>query len=191
MSMRRGCLHLVCVTAVAALLAACAGRDIESDMGMPNAPDWVNEGTRALAADDGRLFHGVGSAPPMDDRSLQRATADTRARADLAAVLGTYMDTVVADYASTAGSEDFDAREQSVRREIEAVTRVNLSGARIIARWKDSESGTIYSLAELDLDHVQQTVSAVETMNPGLRQHIRERGANIFDRISEQGAASR
>jgi hypothetical protein len=183
-------LKLAVIAVVAAALAACAGRDIESDMGMPDAPDWVNEGTRAVADDDGRLFHGVGSAPPMDNRSLQRATADTRARSDLAAVLGTFMDRVVQDYSATAGDSEGAAREQSVRREIEATTRVNVSGARIIARWRDPDSGRIYSLAEIDLDHVEQTMTAVETMSPGLREHICKRGANVFDRISDKEAAT-
>lgn len=175
--------------AASAALVACAGRDITSDMGMPDAPVWVNEGTRALSSPEERLFHGVGSAPPMDDSSLQRATADTRARADLAAVLGTYMDAVVSDYSSTSASAGSAAGDQAVRREIEAVTRINLAGSRIIARWKDPDSGTVYSLAELNMDHIQSTVTAVEDMDAGLRGHIRERGANIFDRISEQGEA--
>lgn len=190
MATGRASLRIGLLIVLSVVLAACAGRDVESDLGMTDAPDWVNEGTRALADDDGRVFHGVGSAPTMDDPSLQRSTADTRARADLAAVLGTYMDAVIDDYSGSAGSAGFDAQEQTVRREIEAVTRVNLSGSRIIARWKDEESGTIYSLAELDMDHVQNAVTTVDDMHSGLREHMREEGGNIFDRVSEREGGS-
>lgn len=169
----------------AAVLVGCSGRAIDSDVGMDHAPDWVNEGTRALADGD-RVFHGVGVAPAMDDASLQRSTADTRARADLAAILGTYVDTVIEDYTATAGEEALAGDEQRIRRQIESVTRINLSGARIIARWRDPESGRLYSLAELDMAHVQNAVTAVDDMDTGVRRHLRERGDNIFDRISEE-----
>ena len=68
---------------LALLLSACSDKSfIESDMGLSDAPDWVNEGTQAVSDDDGRLIHGVGMAPAMGDVSLQKATADNRARAD-------------------------------------------------------------------------------------------------------------
>ncbi|MCZ6579496.1 MAG: hypothetical protein O6927_09175, partial [Gammaproteobacteria bacterium] len=70
---------------LALVLGACSSKTvIESDMGLSGAPDWVNEGTQAVKDDDGRLIHGVGMAPAMGDVSLQKATADNRARAEIA-----------------------------------------------------------------------------------------------------------
>ena len=87
-------------------LGACSGKTIiESDMGLSDAPDWVNEGTQAVDNDDGRLIHGLGMAPPMGDISLQKATADNRARAEIARVLSTYVDTVIKDYTASTGGE--------------------------------------------------------------------------------------
>ncbi|MCC6302516.1 MAG: hypothetical protein IT489_06925 [Gammaproteobacteria bacterium] len=177
------------VLAAAGLLAACAGSGptrVESDLGIAGAPDWVNEGTAILKTRDGRLFHGVGSAPPMGDRSLQTSTADDRARAELARVLSSYMDVASHDYTAASGSGDQALPAASVSRQIEAISRVNLAGSRIIGRWSDEKSGVIYALAELDMEQVKDTLQRVEDMNAGLRDHLRERGDNIFDGMARE-----
>ncbi len=40
-------------------------------------------------------------------------------------------------------------------QQIQALTKVNLSGAKIIAHWKDPRSKAVYSLAELDLKQIR------------------------------------
>lgn len=169
----------------AALVAGCASQPaIESDMGMDNAPDWVNQGTAMLAEDDARIFHGVDSAPPMDSVSLQRSTADDRARAALARSLSSYMEVVADDYQANAGSDDAELSEAQVSRQIRNVTEINLTGARIIARWRDEETGHIHSLARIRLDNVTGTLESVDEMNTGLREHWYSRGESIFDRMA-------
>ncbi len=177
----------VCLVAGAVLaLGACGGKPvIKSDLGMEDAPEWVNKGTAYLDDDQGRVFHGVGSAPTMGDQSLQISTADDRARAALARVLTTYMDVVSRDYRSASGSGQDAAADQSVTRQIKALTKVNLTGAKIAGRWKDKHTGTIYAIAELDMRHVKQTVGNVSDMDAGLRQYIQEHGDNIFDRVKQ------
>ncbi|MBK8163523.1 MAG: hypothetical protein IPK65_10395 [Gammaproteobacteria bacterium] len=173
----------------AALLAGCAGTgptQVESDLGIKGAPDWVNEGTAILKTRDGRLFHGVGSAPPMGDRSLQTSAADDRARAELARVLSSYMDVASHDYTAASGSGDQALLAASISRQIENITRVNLAGSRIIGRWRDEKTGVIYALAELDIGQVKDTLGRVEDMNAGLRDHIQERGDNIFDGMAKE-----
>lgn len=179
--------RLLAGLASALLVAGCAGKTIvESDLGIEGAPDWVNEGTNVLDDDGGRLFHGVGSAPAMGDASLQTATADDRARAEVARMLTSYIDLVSADYSAAAGSGEDALTEQAVTRELTSVTRVNLVSARIIGRWRDPESDTIYSLAELDLERVKQTVAGAEAMSAGLREHVRDRADNVFERFARE-----
>lgn len=173
--------------AVAVLLAGCAGRTtVESDLHIKGAPDWVNEGTNMLRTRDGRLFHGVGSAPPMGDRSLQTATADNRARAELARALSSYMDVVSQDFTAATGSGEAAVTEASVSRQIENMTRVNLTGSRIIGRWRDERTDIIYALAELDMEEVQSNLQRVRDMNQELRGYIAREGTNIFDRMAEE-----
>ena len=174
------------VALIAAALTACATKtEVESDLGLSGAPDWVNEGTNTLNNRDGRLFHGVGQAPPMGDEALQIATADGRARAEVARIFSSYMDVVGQDYLSATGAgKDADA-QQSVSQQIRNLTKVNLAGARIIAHWRDDKTQTIYSLAELDLKHVKQTAGAAEDMNEDLRRYVSTQGDNIFDRMEQ------
>ncbi len=170
------------------LLGACAGKTrVESDLHVKGAPDWVNEGTSVLKDRKGRLFHGVGSAPPMGDRSLQLETADNRARAELARALASYLEVVSSDYAAASGSGEEAGLARSVSRQIDTLTRINLTGSRIIGRWRDKTSDVIYSLAELDMKQVKETLRRIEDMDPGFRAYIERQGGNIFDSMAEGG----
>src|SRR6266850_2216897 len=113
------------------VLAACGGGKtiVESDLGIKGAPDWVNKGTATLNDKDGRLFHGVGSSPALGDEALQRSTADDRARAEVARMLSTYLDVVSSDYSASAGAGGNANADQSVSRQIKAVTKQNLAGS--------------------------------------------------------------
>lgn len=182
---RQPCKALVSATLLL-VLAACGGGKtvVESDLGIKGAPDWVNKGTSVLNDRDGRLFHGVGSSPAMGDESLQRSTADDRARAEVARMLSTYMDVVSNDYVAAAGSSANAGSEQAVSRQIKAVTKQNLSGSKIIGRWKDGRTNTVYSISELDLKHIKTTVQGANDLNEDLRRYIDRNAENLFDKLS-------
>jgi len=170
-----------------AMLAACAGQTrLESDLAIKGAPDWVNKGTSYVNDKDGRLFHGVGSASPMGDVTLQRATADDRARAELARIFSSYLDVASNDYQSAARSGDSKVSEEAVSRQIRNLSQVNLAGARVIARWQDRRTGIVYSIAELDMKQVKGTVSAAHDMNTDMRRYLESNADNIFDRVSQE-----
>jgi hypothetical protein len=154
-------------------------------MGLKGVPDWVNEGTATLKTKDGRLFHGVGSAKPMSDLSFQTSVADNRARAEIARILTSYMEVVSRDYVASQSAREQGYTQANASREINNVTKVNLSGARIIGHWRDKKSGIVYSIAELDMDQVKQTLDQVSAMNEGLKGYFQTEGDNIFDRIVE------
>ena len=163
------------------LLAACSGKTmVKSDLDIKDAPDWVNKGTATLNDHGGRLIHGVGMAPSMGDQSLQISTADDRARAEVARVLSTYMDVASSDYAAASNNTD---NEQAITRQIKSATKVVLSGARIIAHWRDKATGNIYALAELDMKQVKDTLKTVEGLNEDMRLYLEQHGDNIFDRM--------
>lgn len=182
MKQGRWLMRLLVVMGVLAL-AACGGRTVvESDLGIKGAPDWVNEGTGVLKDKDGRLFHGVGSAPSMGDLSLQISTADERARAEVARVLSSYLDVVSNDYLAAHGGAAAGEAEQAVSRQIKNLTKVNLAGAKIIGHWRDKKTGAIWSIAELDMKHVKATLQSVQDMNEGGRRYFAEHADNIFDK---------
>lgn len=170
---------LVMMLGATVLLAACSGKTlVKSDLDIKDAPDWVNKGTAPLEDRGGRLIHGVGMAPAMGDQSLQISTADDRARAEVARVLSTYMDVASSDFASATNNAD---NEQAIARQIKSTTKVVLSGARIIAHWRDKPTGNIYALAELDMKQVQDTLKTVEGLNEDMRIYLEQHGDNIFD----------
>jgi hypothetical protein len=167
---------------LALALSACSSKTtIESDMGLDNAPDWVNEGTQAVSDDDGRLIHGVGMAPTMGDVSLQKATADNRARAEIARVLSTFVDAVINDYtASTGGAADLN-----VEREIRSTTQLTLSGARILGHWKDENTSDVYSFAELDMEAVNKSLETATSLSAAFKDHYKENADADFERFME------
>ena len=171
---------------LALALAACGGSKtiVESDLGIKGAPDWVNKGTQAVNDKDGRLFHGVGSSPSLGDEALQRSTADDRARAEVARMLSTYIDAVSSDYTAASGTGANANADQSVSRQIKAVTRQNLAGSKIIGRWKDSRTNMIYSIAELDLKQVKTTLEGAGGMNDDLKRYVGRNAENVFDKVS-------
>jgi hypothetical protein len=176
-------LNTLSVLLLALLLGACSSKTvIESDMGLDHAPDWVNEGTQAVDNDDGRLIHGVGMAPPMGDTSLQKATADNRARAEIARVLSTYVDTVIRDYTASTGSE----ADLNVEREIRSTTQLVLSGARMLGHWKDEDTGDVYAFAELDMDAVDRSLETATALSDAFKGHYKENGDANFDRFMDE-----
>ncbi len=184
MIMRTSKLFIILATTLA-LIAGCSGKTrVESDLRIKGAPDWVNEGTQMLNDKGGRLFHGVGSAPNMGDESLQMSTADDRARAEIAKVLNSFLKTASSDYSAMALSGGESVNEQSVSRQIENLTQINLTGAKIIGRWRDKRTGNIWSVAELDMKHMKETLEKAEQMSPGLRDFLVGEGDTVFDRIT-------
>ena len=168
------------------LLAGCSGKNmVESDLGIKGAPDWVNEGTQVLNDKDGRYFHGVGQAPSMADDSLQITTADSRARAEVARMISTFIDVAHHDYSAASGSGGEVVSEQAISQQIESLSQTNISGSKIIGHWRDKKTGNVYSIAELDLKQVQDVVEASHKMNKGFSRFLETQGDNIFDRQVE------
>jgi len=169
------------------LIFGCSSKTVvESDLGISGAPDWVNEGTQYLNNNEGKLFHGVGQAPMVGDASLQKSTADNRARAELARILSSMLNVASQDYTAASGSGKDAVSQQSVSREIKNLSQLNLAGAKIIGRWKDDKNGTIYSIAELDMKYVKQTLETAKNMNKDLQQYLTSNANNIFDKVSSK-----
>lgn len=180
---RTSALKVAALLVLGLSLTACGGRtNVESDLGISGAPDWVNEGTQAVSDKDGRLIQGVGMAAPMGDMSLQKSTADNRARAEIARILSTYIDATIEDFSASSGGE-LDA---SVERTIRGQTQQALSGARILGHWKDKKTGTIYSFAELDMKEVDKTLGAAGELAEGFKDYYSQQAASGFSRFVEE-----
>ena len=151
-------LRVLAVAAIFTGLVGCSNNSdqtqIESSLNLNNAPDWVNIGTQTVENDDGRLLHGVGMATVLADESLQKSVADNRALAEVARTLSNTVSTLQNELL-TSNEEQVNAQ---IKREINAKSQTALNGAKIIGRWKDPDSGTVYSFAELDLSDLEAAI---------------------------------
>lgn len=161
-------------------LAGCSSqRTLESDLGLSDAPDWVNVGAQAVDNEEGRLLQGVGMAAPMNDPSLQRSTADNRARTEIARVLSTYVDSTIKDYSAFTGTQSNAHVEQA----LQSSTRTALSGARIIARWLDPDSGNLYAFAELDMQQLETLLATSSALSAELQKYIADNADKEFQQL--------
>lgn len=177
---------LMTVVVFSVLSLGCTSRTVvESNLGIKGAPDWVNEGHQALNNGKKRFFRGIGSAPVMNDLSLQKNTADNRARAELAQVFNAFVNVLSNDYSAVVSDTDTVMNEQAMSRTIKNMTEINLVGVEIIGRWKDKKTGTLYSLAELDLEKITSLTSSVDNMNPEFKQFVQQNSTNIFDAMQQ------
>jgi hypothetical protein len=176
----------VCSIALLLILAACSSTNkIESNLGLEDVPNWVNKGTQTLNNQDGRLFHGVGQASAMGDMALQKSVADDRARAEVARIFSSFLDIVSNDYVTSEKVAHANVNTESVSRQIKNLSKVNLSGSRIIGSYRDTKNNIIYSIAELDIKRVKETLESVNDMNEDLRRYINAHADNVFDTITK------
>ena len=156
-------------------LGACGGKTtVKSDLHIKGAPNWVNKGTQVLKDKDGRLFHGVGMAEDLGNMSLQQTTADNRARAEIARILSSYMDVVENDYVTASRADN------------QNVSETNLAGVKIIGRWRHKKTNTIYSLAELDMKYIKQTMNTYRDMNADFRNYFDRNADKAFDKMEQK-----
>ena len=161
--MKIAALKMTVAAGLMALLSACSSQtNIESNLDISGAPDWVNIGTQTVDDDSGRLLHGVGMSNGIADQSLQKSVADNRARAEVARILAISVDAMQADYTAAANGEI----SANVEREIKAKTKLALNGVKIIGRWKNPDNGDIYAFAELDLSDLDAAIKRATALTP-------------------------
>jgi hypothetical protein len=93
---------------------------------------------------------------------------------------------VSSDYTAASGTGGNASADQSVSRQIKAVTKMNLAGSKILGHWKDAKTNTVWSIAELDLKQVKTTLESANGMNEDLRRYIGRNAENIFDKVSKE-----
>lgn len=165
------------------LLAACSSTTkIESDLNIKGAPDWVNEGTQAVDNQKGRFVYGVAFAPPLNDESLQTSTADNRARAEVARVISVYIDSTVSDYSASSGND----ASMSVEQTISGVTRTVLNGSRVKGRWRDENTGNIWSFVEMDMKALDDAIATSGKLSQGFKGYYSKNSAANFDRFVKE-----
>ena len=181
---RQSILAALCVSL---LLVACSGNSVISQsVDSDGVPVWVNDGSNIIKSKDNRLFHGVGSAPMLGDFSLQTATANKRARDEIARIVASYMEIVSREYIATGQASHAGFDEQTVAQQIDSLSNMDLSEVEIVGHWSDEESQAIYAIARLDMEEVKKAIDEIVAMNKGLKAYISLEGNSIFDRMAKK-----
>ena len=171
----------ICVSVLPVmLLMACSGSPkIESDLGIKGAPDWVNEGTQAVDNKNGRFIYGVASAPPLNDDALQTSTADQRARAEVARVVATYVDATLSDYSESTGED----ASMSIEQTINSITQTVLNGSSVKGRWRDDNSGNIWSFVEMDMKALDDAIATSAKLSQNFKGYYSGNSGANFERF--------
>lgn len=174
-----------------AALAACGGSkpEMSNQVLHANGPDWVNKGSGAFGGDKGKVFYGVGIASGIRNAAMRRSTSDSRARAEIAKILDTYVAVLNKDYmaSTTAGDMSASSEEQHVQQALKTYSQMELSGVTIIDHWVDND-GTEYALAQLDMDQFKTNLDKMKELNAQVRDQVRANADKAFDELSGEEA---
>jgi len=165
-------------------IVACGGEKKEKNE--PNElkgidyPEWVTKGSGAFGGEHGRVFYGVGSASGIKNHSLARTTADNRARAEIAKIFEVYSASLMKDYmaSTTAGDMTASSEEQHVEQAIKTFSAVTLSGVQIVDHWFHPD-GTVYALAQLDLEGLTNNLDKAKELNEQVRDYVRKNAERV------------
>ena len=173
----------LCALSLASLLVACGGasRDFER----AEQPEWINRQAGPVMEDGRRIFYAVGMVAGIRNTALARSTAENRARAEMQKFFDTYSATLMKDYqaSTTAGDMEASSEEQHVEQAVKTFSAGSLSGVAIVDRWRDRDTNTVYALARLDLEAVEDLVTKMKQLNPRIRDYVRQNAARVHDEL--------
>jgi hypothetical protein len=138
-------------------------------------PDWVMKGSGAFGGEAGRVFYGVGSVSGIKNHALARTTADNRGRAEVGKTFEVYTASLMKDYmaSTTAGDMSASSEEQHVEQAIKTFSATTLSGVVIVDHWYHPD-GTVYSLAQLDLNAFKDSLDQMKELSGKVRDYVRK-----------------
>jgi hypothetical protein len=159
-------------------IAACGGSKTSGDA-PPNTniayPAWVTKGSGAFGGEGGKAFYGVGLVSGIKNQALAVQSADNRARAEVAKTMETYSASLSKDYmaSTTAGDMTASSEEQHVENAIKTFSAVTLSGVQIVDHWFHPD-GTVYALAQLDLNTFKDNIDKAKELNAQVRDYVKK-----------------
>ena len=179
----------VAMTLAAAACGGAAKPEMSNQVLHANGPDWVNRGSGAFGGDKGKLFYGVGIASGIRNAAMRRSTSDSRARAEIAKILDTYVSVLNKDYqaSTTAGDMSASSEEQHVEQALKTYSQMEMSGVLIMDHWVDTD-GTEFSLAQLDMEAFKNNLDKMKELNAKVRDAVRVNADKAFDELSAEEA---
>jgi hypothetical protein len=175
------------LTFVAAVLAlsACGGASHEAkdsnQMQHTPGPEWVTRGSGAFTSEKGRVFYGVGIASGIRNAAMRRATADARARTEIATQLDAYIARL--NRMGTASGSGSSASGDDLKTYL-------TSRETIVDHWVDND-GSEWALAQLELDKAKSELDRAPDVGAQVKQAVRTNGDKAFDELNAEDGRKR
>ncbi len=154
----------------------------------PKRPDWIMKGSGAFKKDQ-KIFYGVGIAEGIQSEALRRATSDNRAIAEISKQLSVVSTSLMRDYMANTSvpAEQKSNEEQYIENTVKTFASNVSSGIKVVDRYQD-KSGTLYSLASLNLEDLKTLADETKGLNAQVREHIKANAEKAFDKLAEEEA---
>jgi len=153
-------------------------------------PDWVTKGAAAFSPKEKKLY-GVGVSELSPNEAMTRVRCDTRARADLARALDSYVASLITDFMEEHKdyfNKDAEGSDEFTQIVIKSTTEATLIGSKVIDRYIDEKRKVMYCLVELEIDNVLQ--EAFNKMKEAARQKhraiVKERSEEMLQKLDEE-----
>lgn len=144
-------------------VAGCA----VSKVGPDQTTLWHQRVTGAYDTGNGKVFFGIGRAAPLQNRSLQRVSADNQARLEMARLLARYSKALAQKASPADGGTP--ARSEALAPALKALVHRAMQRAIVTDHWADPQQGRLLALCQLTL----ADFSAVLKDHRGLRTDMR------------------
>ncbi len=165
---------------VIGMLAGCMGHSP-----IVTTPSWYRLESGLYNASEGKVFYGIGQADGVRNPTLLRATADNRARKELAGVLEGY----VAELSRSqrlASEPAWMALSLDERRQILGMlVHKSLQRAVVSEHWSDTQHPRLLSLCRLDIATFRQVLSGVSFLDKKTRAAIGAEAETVHARLSK------
>ena len=187
-------MRLAILLATAAIPLAACSSTTETSVVHPHTPavehpEWVSKGSGAFGGNKKVLF-GVASSTGIRNPTLARTTADNRARDEISKLIQVYSASLMKDYQASTTAGDFSAtsEEQHIESAIKTFTANHLSGVEVIDHWIHPVDGTIYSLAQLDMDGFADRLAGGNELNEKTKERVKRAAEKAFADLEAEEA---
>jgi len=143
-------------------------------------PDWYARSSGPYMMSHERVFYGIGSAAGTGPSTLMRATADNRARAEMARILRRYL-AALSRISPTMGARANEEREQLEGRLLQQA----LDRAVISDHWSQGPSNRLFALCEISLASFKQVLQEDASLDKALRTDLLTRAETAHAQLSQ------
>jgi hypothetical protein len=169
------------VCLAAGWLSGCMGRNLVTP-----PPDWFRLQTGLYDIGGAKVFYGIGQVVDVQNLMLARATADNRARDQLAGVLVNYVHELARSAALNPDPGWSELTDDERRQILGLVVRDCLQHAVFSDHWNDAQKPGLLALCRLDLTTFKQVLDNSSDLDEAMRAAMLAQADSLHDRLAQK-----